>query len=324
MLCQVNCSVGEVVDKFTILKIKKGKTQDPEKLLNINNELTLLEQNLELVNNEDELFDKLLKINNKLWILEDLIREKSKNQEFDKEYINYAESIHTTNDQRYLIKKEINNKYGSELKEEKIYKNLDTQKNINKIAQTTSKKQIKVDVNDMRKLEKGKMDYTNGNYDDSMDCINRIMKKYKDYDNYDAFFIDLLFSYSNICCIYNKKYPYFDKLQYILSAIDSIDISEPQKDFCKSLYTTKCLDLQKYEEAYTYIGRINSINAPNVNFNNMSFFNEEDVDKTLLIYDGGGIGDKFMLSRFIPKLSSDYYEKKNKASTKTIERGNFA
>lgn len=76
------------------------------------------------VKSNDILFYKLYDINRILWDLEDNIRIKSLKKEFDEEYIKYAENIHKENDRRYLLKKEINEKYNSFLIEEKIYSNL--------------------------------------------------------------------------------------------------------------------------------------------------------------------------------------------------------
>ena len=159
MNCKISCSFGEIVDKVTILKIKQSKATDFNALQNIEKELTIIQKENPEVNKKDALFEKLSKINKKLWVLEDSIREKSKKKEFDKQYIEYAESIHITNDQRYLVKKQINEKYNSNLREEKVY-------NTNKIH---------VDINDVRKLEIGKKLYTDGYYTQSMSC-RKIMK----------------------------------------------------------------------------------------------------------------------------------------------------
>ena len=124
MQCKISCSFGEIVDKVTILKIKKSKAINEIALGNITKELTIISQENPQVNTDDILFTQLSKINNELWCLEDLIREKSRTKEFDSDYIKYAELIHKTNDERYLIKKQINEKYKSNLKEEKIYKHM--------------------------------------------------------------------------------------------------------------------------------------------------------------------------------------------------------
>ena len=121
MICKISCSFGEIVDKVTILKIKEKKAQTTHVLTNIQSELKAIQQETPCVNNKDPLFEELSSINQQLWELEDSIREKSRLKEFDKKYIEYAELIHITNDKRYMIKKKINEKYNSCLKEEKIY-----------------------------------------------------------------------------------------------------------------------------------------------------------------------------------------------------------
>jgi len=115
-------SLGELIDKITILKIKKTNMTGT-KLINVDKELKSLEcilrdQNLEVDLN---LVNELKDINNKLWEIEDRIRLKESNQEFDKEFIELARSIYKKNDIRANIKKEINKHYNSELIEEKSY-----------------------------------------------------------------------------------------------------------------------------------------------------------------------------------------------------------
>jgi hypothetical protein len=297
MKFKISCSFGEIVDKVTILNIKKNKTKDTNKLLNINKELNSISCEVPLLKNKDSLFNELSKINKRLWELEDKIREKSKKREFDKEYILYAELIHKTNDKRYLVKREINIKYNSDIKEEKIYNNKI------KIIDIDN---VEYDLNDMKRLEIGKKFYTDGYYNESLKCIENIMDKYKNNTVYDSFLIDLLFSYSNICNIFNKSYPYFNRLLEIINNLNRFNISDEQKIFCCFIFATLCLSKKKYEISYNYIRYVNYISGPNINCENMSFFNNNDKDKTLLIYDGGGLGDKIMLSRFIPKLCNDY------------------
>ena len=109
---------------------------------------------------------------------------------------------------------------------------------------------MKVNDSDSRKLNLGKKQYTAGKYIES-ENIKYVMNKYKNYAKFDSFYIDLLF-YSNICCILNKQYPYFNKLKDILTNIEHINISEKQKLFCKKMYSTICLKLKLYKEAYPY------------------------------------------------------------------------
>ena len=122
-------SIGELIDKITILEIKQIYMTGI-KLKNINKEMKLLknilqDKNLEINN---DLIKNLKKVNKKLWEIEDNIRTKESNQEFDEEFIKLARSVYIENDKRASIKKEINQKYNSDLVEEKSYKNY---KNLN-------------------------------------------------------------------------------------------------------------------------------------------------------------------------------------------------
>ena len=117
-------SIGELIDKITILEIKQIYMTGI-KLKNINKEIKLLknilqDKNLEINN---DLIKNLKKVNKKLWEIEDNIRIKESNQEFDEEFIKLARSVYIENDKRASIKKEINQKYNSDLVEEKSYKN---------------------------------------------------------------------------------------------------------------------------------------------------------------------------------------------------------
>ena len=117
-------SIGELIDKITILEIKQIYMTGI-KLKNINKEMKLLknilqDKNLEINN---DLIKNLKKVNKKLWEIEDNIRIKESNQEFDEEFIKLARSVYIENDKRASIKKEINQRYNSDLVEEKSYKN---------------------------------------------------------------------------------------------------------------------------------------------------------------------------------------------------------
>ena len=117
-------SVGELIDKITILEIKQIYMTGI-KLKNINKEVNLLKdilQNKNLEINVD-LINNLKEVNKSLWEIEDNIRIKERNQEFDNEFIQLARSVYKENDRRASIKKEINQKYNSELIEEKSYIN---------------------------------------------------------------------------------------------------------------------------------------------------------------------------------------------------------
>ena len=116
-------SLGELLDKITILEIKKAHMSG-NKLTNVNKELNALK--LILKNNglvtDKNIVNQLRDINNNLWDIEDRIRIKESNQIFDNEFIQLARSVYKENDKRAFIKKEINKKYGSEFIEEKSYR----------------------------------------------------------------------------------------------------------------------------------------------------------------------------------------------------------
>lgn len=118
-------SVGELLDKITILEIKAVKITDSNKLKNINYELQLLTktwQDTGLSSGKtDELKDALKKVNLRLWKIEDDIRIYEKNKSFDDEFVQLARSVYYQNDDRAAIKKEINLVTGSDLVEEKSY-----------------------------------------------------------------------------------------------------------------------------------------------------------------------------------------------------------
>ena len=117
-------SLGELIDKITILEIKQIHMTGI-KLENVNKELKLLKKILQNKNLDIEidLINSLKEVNNNLWEIEDNIRIKERDQKFNKEFIQLARSVYKQNDKRAAIKKEINEKYNSELIEEKSYSN---------------------------------------------------------------------------------------------------------------------------------------------------------------------------------------------------------
>ncbi len=124
-MIKVVLSVGELIDKITILQLKMKFIKNKEQLNNIRNELGTLKPLLKENNLEtpkiNELFAELYEINLKLWKIEDKIREKERQSDFNDEFISLARSVYYTNDKRADIKKKINLISGSELIEEKSY-----------------------------------------------------------------------------------------------------------------------------------------------------------------------------------------------------------
>jgi hypothetical protein len=121
---KIEVSIGEIVDKLSILKIKKNNITDESKLFNVITEYDYL---YDVVFNqlkiESDDFNNLLLVNESLWKIEDDIRDKERDKVFDTEFIELARSVYTTNDKRAEIKKKINLKYGSLFVEEKSYSN---------------------------------------------------------------------------------------------------------------------------------------------------------------------------------------------------------
>ena len=123
----VEVSVGELLDKISILEIKKEKIKDSEKLKFINDEYEVLKDQLDKNVKSDEKIDKLFQslkeINAKLWIIEDDKRLCEKNSDFKEKFIKLSREVHFLNDERAKIKLDINNLTGSKIKEIKEYTN---------------------------------------------------------------------------------------------------------------------------------------------------------------------------------------------------------
>ena len=121
----VEVSVGELLDKISILEIKQEKIKDPEKLKFISDEHSVLkdqlDQNVKSNNNIESLFRSLKEINAKLWVIEDDKRQCEKEKVFTEKFIKLSRDVHFLNDDRAKIKLEINNLTGSKIKEIKEY-----------------------------------------------------------------------------------------------------------------------------------------------------------------------------------------------------------
>ena len=121
----VEVSVGELLDKISILEIKKEKIKDTDKLKFINDEYNILndqlKKNVKIDDKLNQLFKSLKEINAKLWLIEDEKRMYEKNTDFGEKFIKVSRDIHFFNDDRARIKLEINNHTGSKIKEIKEY-----------------------------------------------------------------------------------------------------------------------------------------------------------------------------------------------------------
>ena len=117
-------SVGELIDKLSILHVKQTKITDLEKLKYVNKEFELLYNFSSFyLNNEEisKLYHDLVETNSKLWEIEDMLRIIETEQNFDIKFIELARSVYHTNDKRFLLKNEINEKTSSEIREVKEY-----------------------------------------------------------------------------------------------------------------------------------------------------------------------------------------------------------
>ena len=123
----VEVSIGELLDKISILEIKKEKVKDSEKLKFINDEYNILiselDKNIKKDDKLDKLFNVLKQVNLKLWTIEDEKRMCEKNSDFGERFVKLSRDVHFLNDDRAKIKLEINNYTGSKIKEIKEYTN---------------------------------------------------------------------------------------------------------------------------------------------------------------------------------------------------------
>jgi hypothetical protein len=119
---KIEVSIGEIVDKLSILQIKTEFIRDEEKLNNVKKEYDYLYDIVfhEMKIEQSDFFD-MVSINQELWKIEDDIRDKERAKEFDDEFIRLARAVYVTNDKRAEVKKVINIKYGSLFVEEKSY-----------------------------------------------------------------------------------------------------------------------------------------------------------------------------------------------------------
>ena len=120
----IEVSNGELIDKVTILQIKREEIQDKQKRANVEREyISLLASSSHLlsINGMQGLYDQLISVNRKLWRIEDSIREKEYIKSFDEEFVQLARSVYITNDERAAIKKQIDKLINSKLTEEKSY-----------------------------------------------------------------------------------------------------------------------------------------------------------------------------------------------------------
>ena len=121
----VPVSVGELIDKLSILQVKKVKITNPEKLKYVSEEFDLLHNQSKIyfqVNEVRSLYDSLTEVNSNLWDVEDKLRVFESEKKFNEEFIELARKVYYTNDERFRLKNEINSITSSEIREVKDYK----------------------------------------------------------------------------------------------------------------------------------------------------------------------------------------------------------
>jgi lipid A disaccharide synthetase len=125
MKIEIEVSVGELLDKISILEIKKERIQDRMKLMNIEKELEVLlnvkEKSIPFTEETQSLYQKLKRVNEDLWEIEDRIRDCERQKDFSRTFIELARSVYKENDLRCYLKRELNQSLGSRLMEEKSY-----------------------------------------------------------------------------------------------------------------------------------------------------------------------------------------------------------
>ena len=124
MIINIPISLGELVDKISILIIKQKNITDETKLDHVKKELDFLQKTLMNYVQQEEInnyLENLININSKLWNIEDDIRECERKKMFDQTFIDLARSVYFTNDERAKVKNDINKTFGSELVEVKSY-----------------------------------------------------------------------------------------------------------------------------------------------------------------------------------------------------------
>lgn len=128
-MIQIPVSVGELIDKLSILQVKRSKIDDEKKLSFINNEFELLYNlSAEFLNNMEieNLYHELVEVNSSLWDVEDKLREYEKINNFEEHFVSLARKVYITNDKRFELKNKINEISQSELREQKSYQDYQT------------------------------------------------------------------------------------------------------------------------------------------------------------------------------------------------------
>lgn len=314
---KIKCSLGEIIDKYTILMIKFKKSNNEQQKNNIKREYIELEQIIDINNNIIKGYiDKLFTVNIKLWELEDLIRYLSINKIYDDKYINCSENIHRTNDERYKIKREINEKFNSEIKEEKILQTIDISFNN---SQNIILKEAKIDILTLNdKILHSQELFNKKNY---QECYKLLLDNINIYDykkyipninpviNYIIILLySCFFTVNNILSIQKIDIECYDYLYKYLNLIENKNFVH----YFTKIYIKINLYSKNYQKVKTSIKYLYPVknNKLNINSDTSSYPYYNKITKNpvevILIYSCGGLGDVIMLSRYIQEFCNYY------------------
>jgi hypothetical protein len=227
--------------------------------------------------------------NKRLWILEDIIRQKSANKEFDEQYISTAENIHHTNDERCKIKRELNVLVDSEIVEEKMY------------STTTPLYATEVDYAECMRAQNK---FAQGAYTTSHSILERLCRKLQGAAP-NSFLYRIFISYNTAATFLGLPTMYDATIDANAPYIMDYEQDKDHVGHFRKEYGLNLMRRKLYNTAGEYIRFINHVKAPGITPETMSFFKPNDTGKTLLIYMGGGIGDKIMFGRFIPRICAE-------------------
>ena len=280
MSFSIRCSFGEIIDKITILDIKLQKASGPA-LKAVQTEYNAIKSHLDY--NKTPEFKRLLaelrKVNQTLWTLEDDIRRMSAAGSFGQDYIKAAESIHKTNDERYRIKKSLNSLVGSNITEEKLYTD------------------PHADAQDL---------FARGDYIISLKAFEGLVNGATST----LALFHALASYTTNCAFLGIENKFQEKLDGIMPSILSHVTDEAFYKHMLLTYGHLLLRRKLYQKATDYLTFMNSVVGPNIHPTTMAYFKPGDTGKTLLVYMGGGLGDKIMFGRFIPRVCTSQKDNK--------------
>ena len=290
-LFTIPCSFGEIIDKITILEIKLTKASGSQKD-NIQAEYDGLKDHLTPSLSSEKMtaftksLDELRGINKRLWNLEDLIRQKSQLKSHDTAFIQLAEGIHMTNDERYRVKRVLNGLMESVLVEEKLY-------------ETTT---LNIETaEDQAYYGRARRAFDKGDYDTSFRIFEKLCEKFKESPA-SLFLCSLLSSYDTNAAFLGVPNQYTNLMDQMLPLTSQYVKDPAHSKHILMNYGMHLLRRKEYSKATEYLRFMNGVTAPGISPETMAFPPEGIRNKTLLVYMGGGIGDKIMFARFIPLL----------------------